>query len=600
MKKSTLLVLVFVLFSLHQTSAQRTFETLLNTGTIYSAEQNPDGSYILCFDSAGAGVMKLDECGQVLWSARPSVRRSDESIYSVAPDLFTGGYVAGGNSPDSTGVVDNEPFLMLLDANGNKTASRLLPPGDVGGNVSSVRSSPDSGYTAGLYIDNFGGSNASLFGRFDQSLGDVWDFSGSGSQVNSSSVDINASNQYVFASYNGTAATAPSIRQLDAAGVLLNTFVLPDTFQGGVLFMRNAVVDHTADGNYIVGSTLSPFASSYDYPYILKLDNGMNVLWQKIFDWGESAQIHSILATPDSGSICMLGKKDTVVFVRLNSVGDSLWSKTYAGLGTVKVNEMRHCMDGGYLLSGSTSDGVDNFGFILKLDSEAQLLPPVCVQAVPSTFICPGTSMTLSVDAGYQYLWSTAETTQSIVVDTAGTYYVIVTDSVSGLSAQSDPIEVSIYPTTIPVINLLGNMLVSTNAVTYQWMLNGDTLIGETQVQVIPQVAGDYTVMIVDANGCVLTSAPYPFVIPGIKKLESDPGFVVNRISHDIVEVSVYSSKSGLLRLFDLRGVAVKELDVNSGVNTLKIPVNDLATGVYSLVWTSEQSFQAQKILLGY
>ncbi len=601
MKKITLGSVLFILLSVVNTNAQITFETFLNITKIYGAEQNPDGSYILCFDSAGAGVMKLDGCGDRLWTTFPSVRRNDEKIYDVAPDPFTGGYIAGGNSPDSTGIFDDEPTLLLLDANGNLTASRILLPGDVGGSVNSVSATPDSGYIAGVFLDQFGGSNSSGLSRFDLSLGDVWNVPGSGSTINSSSVNINPSNQYLFSSYSVIGASSPTVRQVDDIGAILNNFVIPDTFQGGVFFFNNAVMDDCPDGNYIIGATLSPNTSAYDYPYIVKLDDVLNVVWQKIFDWGHGAQVLSVLSTPDSGSLCMLNVSDTIIFLRLNSIGDSLWSRTYTGIGTVQANQLRHCKDGGYLLSGSTSNGVDDFGFILKLDSMAGILPSVCIQTSSSTVICPGSNVTLTADSGYHYLWSTSETTQSIVVDTIGSYYVTVTDTVSGLFAQSENVEVSFRATTIPTINLLVTLLVSSPAMSYQWLFNGDTLVGETGSDITPLLTGDYSVIVEDSNGCILTSLPYSFIMPGISELETVSAFEVNKINQNFVELSVAASHSGILRLMDIRGVVVQKLDVNSGGERfLQVPVSHLAVGIYSLVWLSDKSVQVERILIGY
>ncbi len=598
MKIFTKLFLTCLLLSSIELVAQRTFETLLGSTGIFGVDQNPDGTYILSFDSSGDGIMKLDECGRHMWTAFPFVRRNDEVISTISYNPFTGGYIAGGNSPDSTGVFDNEPFLMLLDANGNVTSSRLLAAGTLGGIVSSVRATPDSGFVAGVYLTNNGGANASTFIKIDPNLADEWDFSGAGSQIGVPSVDINADNEYLFSSFNSTASTAPTIRHLDAAGMLLNTFVVPDTFQGGCLFMRNVAVDHTADGNYIIGATLSPI-TSFAHPYIVKLDGQMNVIWQKILRWGQSAQVLSVLSTPDSGSISVINKSDTVFFLRHNSNGDSLWTKTYTGIGTVKANYMRKCTDGGYVLSGRTTDGVNAFGVVLKLDSLLQLLPPVCIEADPSTTICPGSTLTLSADSSYQYQWSTGDTTQSIVVDTIGTYSVMVTDSATGLTAMSEPISVNFYTVSNPVINLLVTILVSTPAVSYQWFFNGDTMHGETTIQVIPQLSGNYSVVVVDSNGCVLSSAPFLFLMPGIEKLEAQTVFVITRVNTELVEVAINTNQSGTLRLIDIRGVLVKEMEVsNVGTSTLTIPVSELSTGIYSMVWYSSGTVQVEKLLI--
>ncbi|HRH67574.1 MAG TPA: hypothetical protein PLU53_14830, partial [Bacteroidia bacterium] len=67
---------------------------------------------------------------------------------------------------------------------------------------------------------------------------------------------------------------------------------------------------------------------------------------------------------------------------------------------------------------------------------------PAITASGPTTF-CPGGSVTLTSDAGASYLWSTAETTQSIVVTTSGSYTVTMTDG-SGCTATSNPTVVTV------------------------------------------------------------------------------------------------------------------------------------------------------------
>jgi len=600
MKKITLSAFVVMFLMLNQLVAQSTFETFINITKIYGAEQIPDGTYIVCFDSAGSGIMKLDKCGDRMWTNFPQFRTSAETIFDISSDPYSGGYIAGGSSTDTSINPYPQPFIMQLDAGGNFGAGRLLDGGAAGGNVSSVRITPDSGYVAGIFQQAISLVDVSNLKKVDLVLDDVWEFQGLGSQVNSSSVDINSNTEYSFSSFNDYSSGAPAIRQLDIGGMIQNTFVIPDTFQGGVSFFSNAVVDHDASDEYFIGATLTPTGSGVSSPYFLKLDNAFNVVWQKVFSWGASAEVLSVVSGPGNGVTCMLNRQDTVIFLHLDSQGDSSWSRTYTGIGSVKPNQMRRCSDGGYIVSGSTSNGIDNFGFILKLDSLAMLLPSVCVQAGGSTEICPGSSVTLTADSGYQYMWSTLETTQSIEVSSAGSYFVTVSDSVSGLSAQSEPIDVSIYSTTNPTISLLVSLLVSSPAVTYQWLLNGDTLVGETNSDLTPLVTGDYSVIVTDANGCILTSAPYTYLMPGIKELEKVKAFELTRIGSDFLELSIHIPETGTIRLIDVRGAVLKEVAIRGGKrNAVQIPVADLSAGIYSLLWLSDNSTQSQKVLIG-
>ena len=72
------------------------------------------------------------------------------------------------------------------------------------------------------------------------------------------------------------------------------------------------------------------------------------------------------------------------------------------------------------------------------------VLPPFCfinaqiTSTGESGILCPGTTATLSTSSNYDAVWSTEETTTSIEVHEAGTYWVTLTDD-TGCSGTSDP-----------------------------------------------------------------------------------------------------------------------------------------------------------------
>ncbi len=62
---------------------------------------------------------------------------------------------------------------------------------------------------------------------------------------------------------------------------------------------------------------------------------------------------------------------------------------------------------------------------------------PVITPSIPTTLVCPGKTVTLTSSAANGNVWSTGATTASIVVSTAGTYTVTVTNA-AGCSSTSD------------------------------------------------------------------------------------------------------------------------------------------------------------------
>ena len=117
---------------------------------------------------------------------------------------------------------------------------------------------------------------------------------------------------------------------------------------------------------------------------------------------------------------------------------------------------------------------------------------------------CDGDSVVLTSSASDSYLWSTGETTQSIVVYSSGTYSVTVTDA-NGCSGVSAPVTVVVNELPFSFIFATGPTefcegdsvdLVARESLAYLWS-NGDT----TRIITVTE-SGTYSVVNIDENGC--------------------------------------------------------------------------------------------------
>jgi gliding motility-associated-like protein len=165
----------------------------------------------------------------------------------------------------------------------------------------------------------------------------------------------------------------------------------------------------------------------------------------------------------------------------------------------------------------------------------------------PLTF-CEGGSVTLTASEAASYVWSpNGETTQSIVVSISGNYSVWAVDE-TGCEATSDPVSVVVNPNPTPEVSANGPTtlcegecvtLTSTAATSYLWN-NGAATQSITVCE-----AGDYSVSVVDENGCEGTSAPVTVIVNTVEPPEIDVDGDATVCAGECVNLTVlYSGES--------------------------------------------------------
>ena len=183
--------------------------------------------------------------------------------------------------------------------------------------------------------------------------------------------------------------------------------------------------------------------------------------------------------------------------VNLNASGaDSyLWS---TGATTASINVTA---SGEYSVTGTTSgcSGVSN-----TISVTVTPCGSVTISADGATEFCDGGSVTLTSSEASGNVWSTGETTQSIVVTGSGDYYV------TNGNNTSNTISVVVNPLPVPVIAADGatefcdggsvGLHTEGTYESYLWS-NGETGSGITAAQ-----NGNYSVTVTDGNGCAGSS----------------------------------------------------------------------------------------------
>jgi len=228
--------------------------------------------------------------------------------------------------------------------------------------------------------------------------------------------------------------------------------------------------------------------------------------------------------------------------------------------------------------------------------------PSAIITPSGNTTFCQGNSVTLTAPAGtgISYLWSTTDTTQSIIVNSSGVFTVTVSD-VNGCSATSNPVTVTVHTgPAVPTISFNGSQL-STSATTgIQWYLNGSTLFNQVNQNLIPLVNGSYTVIVTDNNGCTASSAPYVVNTIGIEETMGVASFGTEYSNGNLTVSAVLLRPENVeISVNDVAGRKVMEPYASRlpGLrHDITLDFTNLQSGIYMVTLKTRDGYLSRKV----
>jgi len=172
----------------------------------------------------------------------------------------------------------------------------------------------------------------------------------------------------------------------------------------------------------------------------------------------------------------------------------------------------------------------------------------------------------------------------------AGTYTLEIYDDAGCIISPSSSIEITQPVEVVPVINLFDNFLVVGGFVSYQWYLNGELLLNETDSVHYFSANGSYYVSATDENGCTGISNTIVVTATSIqKKVQATFEVFPNPFFDYIFIQNKTANTFGLYRIFSITGQLV-----TSGVihdSNMKINTSELKSGIYNLnIWLNEKT----------
>lgn len=146
-------------------------------------------------------------------------------------------------------------------------------------------------------------------------------------------------------------------------------------YGGDLTESGNAIIE-TFDGGFLIAGQTESFGAGSTDVYLLKIDSLGDSLWARTYGGPLNDVSSSIRETSDSNYV-MVGNTQSfgagrwdIYLLKVNPLGDTLWTRTYGGIDTDYGRCVLETPDKGYLIVGSGKEsGPDRDVFLIKTDS---------------------------------------------------------------------------------------------------------------------------------------------------------------------------------------------------------------------------------------
>ncbi len=135
----------------------------------------------------------------------------------------------------------------------------------------------------------------------------------------------------------------------------------------------------TSDGGYILAGRTASFGSGAVDMYVLKTNGQGDTLWTRTYGGISSDNAESVQQTTDGGYVIAGDSRETYMdlfdmyLVKIDSLGDTIWTRTYGGPNDRTAYCVRQTRDGGFILVGFNGGGVESDIYLVNTDSLGNL-----------------------------------------------------------------------------------------------------------------------------------------------------------------------------------------------------------------------------------
>jgi hypothetical protein len=337
---------------------------------------SPDGGYFLAgytfsheTGDSDLLVVKTDDKGEKEWSR---VYGGAGAEYGNACLCLADGYLVAGYT-SSLGSGGKDVYVIRLDKKGKEIWSRTFggPSWDVG---TAVCDAGDGNFYICGYTHSFGKGEEDVYLiKIDKNGNKLWSKTFGGERLDmANSISLTADGGLLIGATSGSFSNNTDfylIRTDDQGKEIWSKSYAAEGPRGHAFDWCNAMVG-TRDG----GALLTGYADSQDVMeiHVIKTDKDGNEVWAKslgnkpFYDFG-----NAVLEMADGGCIVagstksIVDNKDIynndVYVVRLDSGGGVLWEKSFGGAGSDWASSVALAEDGDVVIAGHTNSSGNGF-----------------------------------------------------------------------------------------------------------------------------------------------------------------------------------------------------------------------------------------------
>jgi hypothetical protein len=134
-------------------------------------------------------------------------------------------------------------------------------------------------------------------------------------------------------------------------------------------------------------------------------------------------------------------------------------------------------------------------------------------------------------------------------------------------------------------------------AVTYEWYFNGNLYSSGPLPYVIANQSGNYSVILIDSDGCERESTIYPVITSGIVSIGNESVRVYpNPAKNDLTVQLISSDAEAQIYISDVTGKIVLHQAIGNG-NT-RVPLSELSNGIYFIRIATSNTAIYQKVVV--